>query len=92
MDQYPVQTLLCQRARWLAELAQAVEEAQSLVWRLGLEGTSAQTMELYGRLEIVRGEIAALRLRSERIALRDFEPDWLDFLRDRSEPQDVKQG
>jgi len=51
-----------QRARWLFELAQAIDEAQRVAWQLGAgSGRNAEAAELYARLEAARGEVAALR-------------------------------
>lgn len=53
------------RAAWLSELAQAIDEAQWLAWRIGVvEGRNAQALELYVRLELVRAEVEALRGRN----------------------------
>jgi hypothetical protein len=50
------------RARWLSELAQAIDEAQWLAWRIGVvEGRNPEALELYVRLEIARAEVEALR-------------------------------
>ena len=58
----PTGITLADRARWLAELAVAVHEAQVLVWRIDvLEGDIAGARELYGRLEAARAEIEWLR-------------------------------
>ncbi|HUE79527.1 MAG TPA: hypothetical protein VMN38_07845 [Sphingomicrobium sp.] len=51
-----------ERARWLAELAEAVRQARRLARTLGVAGNdSGPASELYGRLETVRIEIEALR-------------------------------
>ena len=50
------------RARWLAELAGAVEHAQLLLWDLAAtDRVSPATRALYGDLESVRVEIDRLR-------------------------------
>ncbi len=51
-----------ERSRWLAELAEAVAEAQGLARTIGVpEGSCASANALYGRLEAVRVEVEALR-------------------------------
>jgi len=51
------------RACWLAELADALDEAQQLAWRLGeLDDGPGEAMALYGRLEAAREETEALRI------------------------------
>ena len=50
------------RARWLAELADALEQAQRLAWALGIsDGSSTEAKQLYGRLEWVRVEVELMR-------------------------------
>ena len=50
------------RARWLGDLAAAIDEAQDLAWRLGyVEGDSAEARELYRRLEEARRELDSLQ-------------------------------
>jgi hypothetical protein len=51
-----------EEARWLAKLAEAVAQAQKVVWQIGVsEGDSAEAKDLYVRLEAVRAEVEALR-------------------------------
>ncbi len=68
------------RAEWFAQLADAIEGAQTLAWQLGTkDGTSTQARELYARLEAVRVELESLRgLRALRRTVTD--PDWLQAL------------
>ena len=55
------------RAQWLSDLNKAIDEAQWLAWRIGVvEGRNAQALELYVRLEVVRGEVEAMRGRDVR--------------------------
>lgn len=50
------------RARWLAELAHAIEEAQRVAWRLGIaQGTSTEAKDLCAQLELARAEVESLR-------------------------------
>ena len=67
------------RAQWLAELADAVEQAQRLAWTLGVsEGSSQEARELYGRLEAVRIEMESLRQGQWRKLQPDIDPKWMD--------------
>lgn len=66
------------RARWLAELAQALLHAQELTWRFGQAvGENAEAMDLFGRIEAVRGEVRSLQLRN--VSGRDGKngPEWI---------------
>jgi hypothetical protein len=70
-----------ERARWLAELAEAIDQAQKVAWRIGVaEGDNAEAKELYGRLEAARVEVDALRRGSFRAAPHKTDPDWLKQL------------
>ena len=65
------------RARWLAELTEALLQAQELTWRFGQTvGESPDAMDLFARLEAVRGEVRSLQLR--KVPGRDAEkgPEW----------------
>jgi hypothetical protein len=50
------------RARWLGELAAALEEARRLTKQLGADEGRIEAVELYARIEAVRLEIQAMRL------------------------------
>jgi hypothetical protein len=77
----PIETSASERARWLAELALALEEAQKVAWRLGVsEGDSAEAKELYGRIEAARAEVDTLRLNGFRRIREETEPDWTSLL------------
>jgi hypothetical protein len=69
------------RAQWLAELAAAIDDAQHLAWRLGVEeGDSAEAKELYERLEGVRIEVDALRRTGFHGARPEPFRDWSGLL------------
>jgi hypothetical protein len=54
--------LAVERSRWLGELAQAIEEAQHLIWQICMSsGLSSETLDLCARLEVVRNELDLLR-------------------------------
>lgn len=64
-----------ERSRWLAELAQAVDQAQRLARTVGdSESNAAQAKELFGRLESVRIEVEALRRATGVTRSVDFDP------------------
>jgi len=77
VTQGPIQPTASERAQWLSDLAEALEQAQRLTWRIGLlEGTSVEAMELYGRLEAARTEVQSLRLGRFGSARLADGPDW----------------
>jgi hypothetical protein len=66
------------RSHWLSELAQAIDEAQCVAWRLGVvEGRSNEARDLYVRLESARAEVDALRRRTGVTPTRSDVPDDL---------------
>ena len=76
----PAEVSATERARWLAELADALEEAQKLAWEIGQsENQSAQAMDLYGRLETVRLEVRAIRVSRSDRNRADFNPEWTEY-------------
>jgi len=77
MKRGPIEASASERARWLTELAEALEQAQKLAWRMGLvEHNSIDAMELYGRLEAARLEVQALRFGQINAAQREYGPNW----------------
>ena len=73
------QLVALERARWLTELAQAVAQAQKIVWSLGVvDGDDEEARELYARLEAVRTEVDSLRFGSW--AREEVDPRWLRSL------------
>ena len=81
MHRAPDQVAALERTRWLAELAQAVAQAQKLAWRLGVaEGDSEEARALYARLEAVRNEVDALRFDGWTDVRREIDSAWLENL------------
>jgi hypothetical protein len=81
VDGAPFKTNAAERARWLADLARAIEDAQRLLWQLGVsEGDSADAKQLYGRLETVRAEVESLRGGWFREISEEIAPDWVNLL------------
>ena len=81
MRRMPSDVPPAERARWLAELAEAIDQAQKVAWRLGgAEGNNPEAKELYGRLEAARVEVDALRRGGFRAVEHKNDPDWLKQL------------
>lgn len=69
-----------ERARWLAQLADAIDQAQLVAWKLGIDGTqSAEAFELYCRLETAREEIEQLRSGGWRASRNPIGPKPTQF-------------
>jgi hypothetical protein len=77
----PDQVEALERARWLAELAQAIAQAQKLARRMGVaEGDNEEARDLYARLEAVRNEVDALRFDGWSSVRREIDTVWLESL------------
>lgn len=76
----PNEQSAAERSLWLAELADALEQAQKLTWRLGAAEGRTAAMELYGQLESVRAEVQSLRLRRTALPTPKIDPKWIDLL------------
>ena len=69
-----------ERARWLAELAKAVDEAQQIVWQLSMTRVeNPHFNEIYGRLETAREEIERLQHHASRAATIELHQDWSEL-------------
>lgn len=89
MDRESNEATATERARWLAELAIAVEQAQKLAWRLGVsEGDDPEAKDLYARLESVRTEVESLRRGGWAGAHEELDPFWVKLLPWRSAAND----
>ena len=77
----PTEVAAVDRAKWLAELADALEEAQKLTWRIGsTDGERSEAMELYGRLESARAEARSLQFGGFKAAQPQQNPNWTELL------------
>ena len=77
MDRLANDTSAAERARWLAELADALEEARRVVKLLGAADGEIGAVELYARIEAVRIEVQAIRLRRTYVQDREFCSEWI---------------
>jgi hypothetical protein len=66
------------RARWLAELGEALDEARRLTKQLGVAEGRIEAVELYARIEAVRFEVQAMRLKRS-VVRAEFDPKWTDL-------------
>jgi hypothetical protein len=80
MVQVPGAGPAVQRARWLAELSEALDEARGLVKRLGAADGQLQAVELYARIEAMRLEIEAIRLGRRYAVREEVDPEWIGSL------------
>lgn len=77
MFSVPTEVPAADRARWLAEVADALEQAHRLLFELDLENdATADALDLYVRIEAARLEVQSLRL-SRTVAPRNpADPNW----------------
>ena len=75
MVRIPSAESAAERARWLAELTAALDEARDLVRRLAVEEARIDAIDLAARIEAVRSDVERMRLRRAAGA-RDFGPEW----------------
>jgi G:T-mismatch repair DNA endonuclease (very short patch repair protein) len=74
----PVEVPAAARARWLAEVAETLEQAERLLNRLKLSGRCAPlVVELELRIEAAKHEVGSLRM--SRQPRTDSGPTWTDF-------------
>ena len=74
----PVEIPAAARARWLAEVAETLEQAERLVNRLKISGEHAVSVgELELRIQIAKGEVASLR--TSRPSRTEPGPTWTNF-------------
>jgi len=74
----PIEVSAAERARWLAELADALEQAERLVWSIGdLPRDDPEMIELYGSLDAARAEVQALRVKRVASAPANLQPFWM---------------
>lgn len=72
--------LAAERACWLADLTQAIDDAQRLAWHLSSDGSHPEAMDLYARLELARIEVEVLRGNGWASVPQDCCSDWTEFL------------
>lgn len=76
MNRLPLEVAAAQRARWLAELAEALEDARALVKQMGAAEGRIEAIELYARIEAVRFEVQAMRLGRGAAVGANSSPEW----------------
>jgi len=78
MCSVPTEVPSAERARWLAELAQALDDAQRLFQMLDLRTVPrAEAFELYMRIEAARLEVQSLRLSRSLRQRAELPPQWV---------------
>ena len=80
-NQAAAQAAAVERARWLAELAFAIDRAQRLARTLAVtERDGAEAVDLSQRLEQLRLEVDELRRGRRLLLRREVDPRWMGLL------------
>ena len=80
MTRVPIDVSAAERARWLAELSEALEQAERLIWSMSdRPGTTPELKELYGRVDAARAEIQSLRFKRSAGPRPNVQPFWTEF-------------
>ena len=80
MNRVELDGFAAERARWLGEVAEALEGARVLVKQLGAAEGRIEAIELYARIEAIRVEIEAIRRGRGAAASRHPNPKWSNTL------------
>src|SRR5438045_9179801 len=73
----PVDVVATERARWLAELAQVLEQAQEVMSRLSVgDGRRGEALDVSARLEAARAEVQSLRRARLSEPPENLDPEW----------------
>ena len=73
----PVDVVATERARWLAELAQVLEQAQEVMSRLAVaDGRRGEALDVSARLEAARVEVQSLRRTRLSEPPENLDPEW----------------
>jgi hypothetical protein len=80
MCSVPTEAPAAIRARWLAELSEALDSAQRLLARLNSVDADSAALELYARIEAARFEVRSLRLSRQGIQRNEDDPEWTGFI------------
>jgi hypothetical protein len=80
------------RARWLAELSGALDEARRLMLELDLREAGFEAMELYFQIDALRREIDAMRMKRMTRESTNFGPEWMKSPWHPADPAPPKSG
>jgi hypothetical protein len=79
MFSVPTEVPAPDRARWLAEVADALDQAHRLLVELDVQNdATADALELHLRIEAARLEVQSLRLSRSVAPRRRSEPNWIN--------------
>jgi hypothetical protein len=77
----PIDVSAAERARWLAELAQVLQDAQELVSRLAVaRGRKSEALDVCARLEAAYAEVQSLRRSRTSESVANIDSNWSKHL------------
>ena len=80
-DHAAAQTAAVERARWLAQLAHEIEQAQRLARRLAkAQPDGGEALVLHEQLEAVRREVDEIRRGTRLLLRREIDPKWMGLV------------
>lgn len=80
MSSVPTEAPAAIRARWLAELSEALDDAQRLLFELVPADSGTEAIDLCARIEAARFEVQSLRLSRPGILRDGVDPKWSGFI------------
>jgi hypothetical protein len=81
MFSVPTEVPSAHRARWLAEVADALDQAHQLLCELDLDSDAApDALELRGRIEAARLQVQALRQSRPAAPPAEAGPEWSNLV------------
>jgi hypothetical protein len=76
----PTEVPVAERARWLAEVSDALDQAHQLLSKFDVhDDRRPETLDLYVRIEAARLEVQSLRLSRSLRPRADSAPQWTEF-------------
>src|SRR6185437_7542343 len=80
MCSVPTEAPAAIRARWLAELSEALDSAQRLLAHLNPVDSNSEALELNARIAAALFEVRSLRLSRQLIPHDEDDPKWTGFI------------
>jgi len=72
----PNEGVAAARARWLAEVAEALEEARQVMKQLGAAGGGIEILDLYNRIDALAVDVEFMRRMRSAHSREHLRPEW----------------
>ena len=80
MCSVPTEAPAAVRARWVAELSEALDSARQLLVELDPADAGGEAIDLYARIEAARSMVQSLRLSRAGIEVPEVDPKWTGLI------------